>query len=111
MDLEINMARNEAQSLFGLVARGTSVESLRELIGVPESTRSALLHFAALDPADTSWVENTLRFRDVVAQEFESLVEKSLLTPPVGAPGPACLALESALSTQATSYEQQHATY
>ncbi len=64
----------EARVLFGLVGRnGDTVETIRELITVPEETEAALQAFVRAYPEEQGNIERVLRFRREVQAEFERL--------------------------------------
>lgn len=68
--------RQEARLLARLIGKkGATVQSLRDLIGVPARTEWLLREFAKAYPVEAGWVESVLRFRAEVAREFERLVE------------------------------------
>lgn len=78
-------AREEARILFAMICRGNdTIESVRALIAVPPKTEEALRLYAQQNPDDSFGVEGMLRFRQRVAESFESLVRgvpRSTLTP------------------------------
>jgi hypothetical protein len=98
--------RAEAQSLFRLLGKdGNTVESLRELIAVPQGVIRNLRQYGESDPAEAYWVTSALRFRRAVGVEFEKLVARETVTPsffsdgaPVEAPGTHLLAYDSSAS-------------
>ena len=76
----------EALALVKMLGRnGSDVESLRELIEIPEETERVLRAFAAEYPDSGTRVERLLNFRKRVREEFEKLIQtpgqsRSLLT-------------------------------
>lgn len=69
-------ARAEAQSLFRLLGKhGNTIESLRELIAMPQTELRALREYAAAERAEAHWIGRALGFRKRVAAEFEKLVK------------------------------------
>lgn len=78
----MNVARCEAESLFAMVGRGESLDHVRELIGVPAEIQGVLHDYVAFDPAEASWVDSALRFRQAVSAEFERLVSRGSLEGP-----------------------------
>lgn len=70
-------ARTEAESLYPLVGKnGNTVESLFELIAIPQGVMKVLREYADSDPTEARWVESALRFRGAVGLEFEKLTAK-----------------------------------
>lgn len=66
---------HEAESLFGMVERGTeTVEALRTLIVVPVRVRRILRQFGRTCPDSRMMVQNALAFRARVSKVFERLV-------------------------------------
>jgi hypothetical protein len=71
-------AVTEAHALYRMVVQGTeTVTEIRELIQVPARIERALQSYARANPDDAQWVERSLRFRQVVLEEFERLVALS----------------------------------
>jgi hypothetical protein len=71
--------RDEARGLFGLVRRNAaSVESVRDLIAVPPEIEAVLCLYAKRHPEDARGIEQVLRFRKRVQEEFDRLVLTSL---------------------------------
>ncbi len=69
-------AAAEAQSLFSLVGRnGDTIETIRELIAVPEETEAALQALARACPQEQANIKRVLRFRREVQAEFERLLQ------------------------------------
>ena len=57
-----------------MLATGHTVEELRECISVPPKIERKLRLYLGGNPAEARWIENVLKFRTVVAHEFERLV-------------------------------------
>ena len=71
-------ARIEAKALLVTVGKkGTTIESLRELISVPPEVEALLLAYARTHSAEGREIEIGLRFRKRVLEEFERLVLSS----------------------------------
>jgi hypothetical protein len=71
-------ARAEARSLLPLVLAGSTVEAIRELIAVPLQIEHALLAFARAHSEEAHFIERSLNFRFLVAQEFDRLVRECI---------------------------------
>ena len=68
--------KEEARLLLELVGNGDTVESIRELIDVPQEVKAILRAFAEAYPEEHDGVEKVLRFRERVGEEFEKLVTR-----------------------------------
>lgn len=67
--------RADARLLFKLVGRnGDTVESICELLAVPQEVEAELWADAQAYPKERKGIEKILRFRQRVAEEFEKLV-------------------------------------
>jgi hypothetical protein len=66
-----------------LFLAGSTVEELCELISVPLRVEHALRAFARAQPEEAHGIERSLKFRFLVAQEFDRLVQDGV---PVGEP-------------------------
>ena len=67
---------DEARDLHRMVTCGScTVESIRDLISVPQEIESALRAYADRFPKDGQRIRCVLRFRERVAHEFERLVQ------------------------------------
>jgi hypothetical protein len=51
-----------------------TVESIRELIGIPPETEEVLVAYAHQHPEDAIGIERVLKFRRRVGEEFERLI-------------------------------------
>jgi hypothetical protein len=71
-------ARAEARALVPLLRAGSTVEELRELISVAPRVEHALRAFALANPEEAHGIERSLKFRFLVAQEFERLVREGI---------------------------------
>lgn len=72
-------ASAEALGLYRMVGHdGNTVEALRVLIAVPPKIERALQAFAKANPHEAHWIESSLKFRQVVLEEFERLVGASV---------------------------------
>src|SRR6266851_178755 len=71
-------ARAEARSLLPLLLAGSTVEAIRELIAVPARTETVLRAFARAHPENAAFIEKSLKFRILVAQEFGRLVREGI---------------------------------
>jgi hypothetical protein len=70
---------DEARDLHRMVTCGScTVESIRDLISVPQEIESALRAYADRFPKDGQRIRCVLRFRERVAHEFERLVDQNL---------------------------------
>lgn len=70
---------DEARDLHRMVTCGScTVESIRDLISVPQEIESALRAYADRFPKDGQRIRCVLRFRERVAHEFERLVDQDL---------------------------------
>jgi len=68
--------RDEARDLYRMVACGnSSIESIRDLIAVPDHIAATLREYVKRCPEDGGRIEGVLQFRGRVADEFEQLVE------------------------------------
>jgi hypothetical protein len=63
----------EARALYRMLGAGHTVEELRECISVPPKIERKLKLYAAMNPVEARWIEKILKFRNVVAHEFERL--------------------------------------
>jgi hypothetical protein len=67
--------KEEARILFEMIIRKReTVESVRELIAIPQEIEEALSLYAYKHPEDALGIERVIRFRRRVAEEFERLV-------------------------------------
>jgi hypothetical protein len=70
---------DEARDLYRMVIHGSStVESMRDLISVPQEIESALLAYADRYPKDGQRIHCVLQFRRRVGQEFERLLQSDM---------------------------------
>ena len=68
--------RHEARDLYRMVTCGNaSIESIRDLIAVPDHIAATLREYAKRCPEDGKRIEAVLQFRERVADQFERLVE------------------------------------
>jgi hypothetical protein len=75
----LESAANESKALFGLIRPGNreTVRSVRELILVPQKEREALFAFAKENPMEGGRILGAMRFRAMVLDAFESLVQSA----------------------------------
>jgi hypothetical protein len=78
----------EAHALYPMIGEENTVEELRELIVVPPRIEWALRAYARAHPEEAHFVDRVLKFREIVAREFERLIrdgvtEPLATTPPV----------------------------
>jgi len=66
----------EAGALYRMLGDENTVEELRELIAMPLKIEQRLRTFAKMNPAEAHWIESSIKFREVVAREFERLVRE-----------------------------------
>ncbi|SRR6266851_7172352 len=71
-------ARAEARSLLPLLLAGSTIEELRELISVAPRVEHALRAFALANPEEAHSIERSLKFRFLVAQEFDRLMREGI---------------------------------
>ena len=68
--------RDEARDLYRIVTCGnSSIESIRDLIAVPDHIAATLREYVKRCPEDGKRIEGVLQFRENVADQFERLVE------------------------------------
>lgn len=68
----------EAQALYAMLGRnGDTVETLRELIGFPPAVENALRAYTERYPEDARAVQEIIRFRRQVGEEFEKLLAQA----------------------------------
>jgi hypothetical protein len=68
--------RDEARDLYRMVTCGnSSIESMRDLIAVPDHIAATLREYVKRCPEDGKRIEGVLQFREKVGDEFERLVE------------------------------------
>ncbi len=82
---------DEARDLYRMVTCGnSSIESIRDLIAVPDHIAATLREYVKRCPEDGKRIEGVLQFRGKVADEFEQLVDGSqpLAVHPAAATGP-----------------------
>ena len=53
---------------------GNTVKELRELTAVPARVELALRVYARVHPAEAHFVDRVIKFREIVAREFERLL-------------------------------------
>ncbi len=72
-------AKQEALAVYAMLGKnGDSIESLRQLIAVSPTEKSELEEWAACSsPAIALGIENMLRFREKVLEEFDHRVENA----------------------------------
>jgi hypothetical protein len=69
----------EARALYRMIGHGrNTVEALRELIRVPPKIERVLRAFAQAHPEEAPAIKRNLKFRLLVAREFERLVREGV---------------------------------
>lgn len=54
---------------------GETAESIRSLIRIDSRYKEALLAFVARQPSERIWIADSMRFRELVLEEFEQIVK------------------------------------